>query len=52
MNWDDTPSTLNTELFEECSSDDGVGGGESVRVEKGSAEDSNADDADTSSNAL
>lgn len=52
MDWDDTPSTLDAELLEECSGDDSFGTGETVRVEQCAADDAHDNDAKAASEDL
>lgn len=47
MDGNDTPSALNTELLEEGSCDDGLGGGEGVGVKQGTTDDASHDDGET-----
>ena len=46
MDWDNAPSTLHTELFEESGSDDAGVGNKAVRVEQGTSNDGNKDDGE------
>jgi hypothetical protein len=47
MDGDDTPSTLDAELLEESSCDDGLGRGEGVGVKEGTTDDASHDDSKT-----
>ena len=52
MNWDDTPGTLDAELFKESGCDHSVRGSVGVWIEKGAAEDTHADDAEPTAKDL
>jgi len=52
MNWNDSPSTLHTELLEECGGNDSFAGGKGVRVEKSTTDDTNDDDAKAAAKGL
>jgi hypothetical protein len=52
MDWDDTPSTLDAELFEECGCDDGVRGSEGVGVKESTTDYANEDDGETTTENL
>ena len=52
MNWNDSPRALHAELLEEGGGDDGVRGGEGIRIEQGAADDAHNDDAEAAAEDL
>jgi hypothetical protein len=52
MDWDNSPRTLNTELFKEGCGDDSMARGESVWVKKSTSDDGDEDDGKSSTKDL
>jgi hypothetical protein len=52
MDWNDTPSSLDTELLEECSRDDFLVANESIGIEQSTADDGDEYDAESAAKNL
>ena len=52
MDWDDSPGTLNAELFEKCGSHDAAVAHEGVWIQKSTPENTDDDDAEAAAEYL